>query len=203
MKKINIVISVLFIIAFGFSSKMVCCQFRPFEQNGLYGYKNKYGKIIILPKYLMAEKFSKSGIAAVVDDSSWAYIDKKGTVLIRPVAYDNFPDEFHYGLARFEKDGKFGFFNRKCKIIIPNKLTYVSVFSNGLAAFCEECIKTKEGEYNIYKGGKWGYINKNGEITIEPVYDVGYDFEQGYASVKLKGKWLTINKKGKVINKKE
>ncbi len=203
MKKFHILSVILLILVFVINIKILISQLYPFEQDGLYGYKNKKGKTILPAKYLMAEKFSKDGIAAIIDDSSWAYIDKNGKVLIRPIAYDNYPDEFHNGLARFIKDDKFGFFNRKCEIIIPNKFTYVSVFSGGLAAFCEKCVKTQEGEYHIYKGGRWGYVNKKGDIAIEPVYDVGYDFEKGFARVKFKGEWLTINKNGKVIKYKK
>ncbi|TAL68724.1 MAG: WG repeat-containing protein [Bacteroidetes bacterium] len=173
----------------------------PYEDGDLMGYKDSRGKIILPAKYRMAEKFSKFGIAAVVDDSSWAYIDSKGNVLIRPCNWDNFPDEFCNGLARYRKDDLYGFFNQKAEIVIPAKYSFCSRFSSGLAAICEGCKKYYIGEYDFYKGGKWGFINIKGEIVIEPVYEEAYDFENGIARVKKDSVWFEINKKGKLIRK--
>lgn len=197
--KIFIIIILLIIIDFNHSygkGKLI-----PFEDGDFMGYKNSKGEIVIPAKYRMAEKFSKYGIAAVVDDNSWAYIDTKGNVLIRPCSWDNFPDEFCNGLARFKKDEMFGFFNQKAEIVIPNKYSYCSRFSNGLAAFCDGCKKQYIGEYDFYKGGKWGYMDTKGLIVIVPIYEEAYDFEKGQARVKLEGVWYQINKKGKLIKK--
>lgn len=67
---------------------------------------------------------------------------------------------------------------------------------------------------------KYGYKNKNGEVVIEPVYDLAQDFSEGLAAVNLghrkgegrpdrdghpetiiisDGKWGFINEKGEVI----
>ncbi|MBI5325652.1 MAG: WG repeat-containing protein [Ignavibacteriae bacterium] len=195
--KINVLILILILISFEYSYSKV--KLIPFEDGDYMGYKDKKGKIVLPARYRMAEKFSNYGIAAVADDSGWAYIDIKGNVLIRPCHWDNFPDEFCDGLARFEKDGKFGFFNQKAEIVIQNNYSYYSRFSGGLAAFCDGCKKEYIGEYDFYKGGKWGYIDKKGEIVIEPVYNIAYDFEKGKARVKKDSCWFEINKKGKVI----
>jgi hypothetical protein len=48
-------------------------------QDGLIGYKDEHGKVVIKAKYIFAEEFSKYGIAAVCDhEKGWIYIDKKG-----------------------------------------------------------------------------------------------------------------------------
>ncbi|OGU10481.1 MAG: hypothetical protein A2X61_08705 [Ignavibacteria bacterium GWB2_35_12] len=200
MKSIKylIVISFTFLVTINIQGRE---KLIPFEYGDFMGYKNNKGEIVLPAKYRMAEKFSKYGIAAVVDDSSWAYIDTKGNVVIRPCSWDNFPDEFCDGLARFKKDEMFGFFNRKGEIVITNKFSYCSRFSNGLAAFCDGCKKQYIGEYDFYKGGKWGYINTKGKIVIEPIYEEAYDFEKGKAIVKLDSVWYYINKNGKVIKK--
>jgi hypothetical protein len=48
-------------------------------------------------------------------------------------------------------------------------------------------------------GGKWGYINRKGEIVIGAKFESVNDFEKGKAQVKLDGKWIYIDNKGITI----
>jgi len=43
-------------------------------------------------------------------------------------------------------------------------------FSEGLAAICIGGKSKSEGEYSYWEGGKWGYINKKGEIVVPPKF---------------------------------
>jgi hypothetical protein len=60
-----------------------------FEENDRWGYKNASGQVVIKPHFAMADDFLPEGIGAVLDDHGWAYIDKKGHVVIRPFVFDN------------------------------------------------------------------------------------------------------------------
>jgi len=90
----------------------------PFEQGEKWGYRNVGGKVAIQPHFSLAHEFSSEGIAAVVDEKGWAYIDAQGNILIRPFIVDNGPDYFQDGLARFVELGKFGFFNQRGHVVI-------------------------------------------------------------------------------------
>ncbi|WP_291950599.1 WG repeat-containing protein, partial [Campylobacter sp.] len=46
---------------------------------------------------------------------------------------------------------------------------------------------------------KWGFINKKGEIVIEPKFDEVWSFSEGLVRVKLNGKYGFIDKSGKFI----
>ena len=61
----------------------------------------------------------------------------------------------------------------------------ISSFSEDLAA--------------IKKDGKWGYIDKKGNIVIDCVYEKAQDFSEGLAVVKKDGKCGYINNKGEVV----
>lgn len=50
----------------------------------------------------------------------------------------------------------------------------------------------------VSKNGKYGYINKNGEVVIPYSYDRGYDFLDGMAKVEKNGKIGYIDKRGKI-----
>ena len=51
----------------------------------------------------------------------------------------------------------------------------------------------------VEKDGKWGFIDKNGKVVIEPQFDDAGDFSEGFAQVKKDGKYGFIDKSGKVV----
>jgi hypothetical protein len=171
----------------------------PFEKEGKWGYENASGQVMIQPQFDMANDFSAHGIAAVVDEKGWAYINEKGKTFIRPFVIDNGPDYFEEGLARFRIDNKFGFFDRRGKIMIKPQFDFAFPFHEGLAAICMGCKEDPEGEHRSVKGGKWGYINKKGKIVIPTQFEEAGDFEKGKAEVKFKSEKVFVDKRGKII----
>lgn len=143
-----------------------------YEQEGLWGYADKEGKVIIKPRFIIANDFSSEGIAAVVDDDGWVYINTKGENVVRPYVFDNGPDYFREGLARFITDNKFGFFDKTGKVIIEAQFDFALPFHEGLAAICMDCkILQTDEEHSTVVGGKWGYINKEGKIVVPLIFD--------------------------------
>ena len=138
----------------------------PFEQGDKFGYKTPQGKVVIEPRYRVAQEFSREGLAAVVDEHGWAYIDRSGNVVIRPFTFDNGPDYFREGLARFVVDGKFGFFDRRGRVVIQPRFTFAGPFSKGRAPVCEGCREVRLGEHTSMTGGSWGFIDKRGALRI-------------------------------------
>lgn len=54
--------------------------------------------------------------------------------------------------------------------------------------------------YSFKQGKKWGFVNKNNEIIVQPKYDFVTEFnEYGFAGIKKDEKWGCINIKGEVI----
>jgi len=168
----------------------------PFEENGLWGYKNQNNETVIPAQYFMANEFLETGIAAVADSSGWMYIDQTGRKIIRPYIIDNGPDYFSEGLARFKSDEKFGFYDHTGKIIIPAEWDFARPFSNGLAAICEGCIFVRMDEHTRIEGGHWGFIDKFGKIIIPVQFEEVRDFVNEHAKVKLDGEWKLIDKNG-------
>jgi len=170
----------------------------PFEQDGHWGYKLGR-KVVIEPRFVMAERFSHEGIAAVVDEQGWAYIGRSGQLVIRPLAVDNGPDYFQEGLARFTSDGKTGFFDRSGKVAIPARYSFAEPFSQGRAAVCEGCREVAEGEHRVLQGGRWGFIDRAGTLVIPVHFEEAGRFERGTARVKLGGGWKYIDRKGVLV----
>jgi WG containing repeat len=170
----------------------------PFEQGDRWGYKDDSGRVVIPAQFLVAEKFSRQGLAAVADERSWAYIDTKGSIVIRPFVLDNTPDEFSEGVARVTADQKFGFFNERGQIVIKPQFDFASSFHDSLAAVCMECREERMGEHRVISGGKWGYIDKQANMAIPLQFEAAGDFENGKAAVLLDGKRRLIDTKGQV-----
>ena len=105
-----------------------------------------------------AGRFSDDGLAPVKTDGKWTYIDKKGIVQFRPQFDQAYP--FSEGLAPV-KLGEQWMYIDKYGTPIPNiskDFKEITYFSEGLAA-----VKNKED--------KWGYIDNQGKIIIEPQFD--------------------------------
>ena len=54
--------------------------------------------------------------------------------------------------------------------------------------------------YLSKKDGKYGFVNKNGEVVVDYIYDDATEQnESGYAGIKKDGKWGSIDSTGKVV----
>lgn len=64
-----------------------------------------------------------------------------------------------------------------------------------------ENTKIFENELYAFKQGKkWGFVNKNNEIIVQPKYDFVTEFNKyGFAGIKKDGKWGCINIKGEIV----
>lgn len=91
-------------------------QWVPFEKDGKCGYRDNQGTVIIKQKYILAHDFSPEGIATVIDNTGWGYINRKSVIIIRPFVFDNGPDPFQESLARFITDGKCGFLTGRVRL---------------------------------------------------------------------------------------
>jgi len=173
--------------------------------------------------FTSCSKNNKINLYPFYDKVSWGYIDEKGVIVIQAKYAD--AGFFHDGLAPV-KDlsiDLYGFINSQGKFVIPNSYAYALGFSEGLAAV----VDTMGNFYYIDTKGKitfrtdfasdlgsfvndralfmmsekWGFIDKNGEIVIDPKYDAATDFKNGYAIVKDGFKSGVIDVTGKFIIK--
>jgi len=104
------------------------------------------------------------GLAAVLDDQGWVLIDVKGREVIRPYTFDNGPDYFEEGLARFVQDRKFGFFDESGKVVIQPQFDFAYPFKDGKAKVGWGCTFTPDGEHQQVSGGEWKQIDKTGKF---------------------------------------
>ncbi len=138
-----------------------------FETDAGFGYRDTFGAVVIPAKFAVAQEFSDEGIAAVVDDEGWAIIDTNGAVLLRPFVFDNGPDAFHEGRARFVKDDKVGYFDERGAVVIAATYEHAEPFSRDergkvSARVCKGCKRVQHGEHWSAEGGTWSLIDQDG-----------------------------------------
>ena len=83
------------------------------------------------------------------------------------------------------KGDKYGFINRKGKVVVPPKFRAVTRFSEGLVA--------------VREAGQYGYIDATGTYIIPPIFDYAEPFKKGMAIAYLAGQPYFINKKGELL----
>ena len=147
-------------------------------QNGLYGYIDHSGRIVIPPQYLWAGDFS-DGMATVYLCGRNVSIDRQGNVWpLRLGPAD--------ALAPESSDGKAGFLDATGRWVIPPRYQDALPFSDGLAA--------------VQVGGKWGFIDPSGKEVLAPRYDAAFYFNQGVAFVQSgDDRFQLIDKAGQVL----
>lgn len=144
-----------------------------FEKEGvsgiLFGYKLPAGNVLLKAKYSFATPFNKYGTAFINNPESHQFemISIQGQTLAIMMAYDNGPDYFSDGLARFIENNQTGFINISGKKIIPAHFSFAYPFKNGKARVTQKIQSTKMGEHTIICSYSWGEIDKMGALVSE------------------------------------
>ncbi len=121
----------------------------------------------------------------------------------------DFSSKFRYSENIFEAVNQFpqsdvrltGYMDITGTVVIPQKYFGGGSFHNGMAWVQEAVTKEHENIYNAtyVTGGKFGYINKEGQQVIPFIYDDVTDFDGEYAAVLKDGKYGLINTKGETV----
>lgn len=155
-----------------------------------WGYINRKGDVICRPWFKRADVFS-CGLARVQIGSKWGYIDAAFNKVI-PCQY-SLAYTFHEFRATVKNlEEEYAVIDVNGTLVVPfGKFSFIAQFSNGLAV-----IREKIGDVE-----KEGFINKSGEVVIEPKYDRVRNFSDGLAPVRCTGesKIGYINKSGEYV----
>lgn len=197
---------------------------RSIDANGAaYGYRDSTGTYVIKPRYDAATDFHE-GEAAVMLGKQWGFIDKAGKDVIFPkfddayaynegLAYVRLGNDIQFinkkgktvfhapydevgrlcrdGMIAVRKNGKVGFINNKGKLKIEpqfDNANTLPIFTEGMAP-----ITLKQDGKEL-----WGFIDKKGKMKIKPQYESASNFYNGYAIVKINGKYGFINSSGRL-----
>ncbi len=195
--------------------------------NGKWGFLDKTGKLIVAHNYDNVDDYFRSNYALVKvknpesgNDQGTPYkvgiVDETGKQIVPPkydrVFYngDNASTVVNGAYDVEDSDtsahlhgGQWGLVSKNGEELTPLMYSYIHPFSEGLAAVLVGGKCGKEAcEINGGQILKWGFIDGNGKMVIEPQYDEIGDnkiFEDGKIKVKLHGQYFYIDKNGNVV----
>jgi len=189
------------------------------EHNQKYGVIDKNGCEIVRPWYDEIRLF-KNGYAKVRHYSLWGIINKNGEEVVSP-SYINITFNSDRAIVQY-LDNKYRLFTPEGDILSKFEYDEIVIYDdkmvrfkrNNLYGFMDidgnEILEPKynmiydshfndEGLCAVMHNNKWGYINKNFEEVIKPIYDDISLPQNGYIRVKLNNKCGLLTLDGKVV----
>ncbi len=144
------------------------------------GFIDESGEVAIQFCFYYASEFSE-GLSAVIlfRGGKWGYADTSGKVVIEP-QFDN-AASFSDGLARVSKNGADYYITKDGKTAFTTSLRLLG-FRDGLSP----------AEFN----GKWGFVDRNGELVVPFGFQTANPFYEGLSAVTQKGLIGYIDKSG-------
>lgn len=128
--------------------------------------KSASGSYVIAPRDVKDLDLDPHGLAPVRSGShGWMYVNKRGIVVVWGVpTFDNWADEFHNGLVRVLRNGKYGYANRNGTLVIRPEYEGALSFGKGTAVVCRQCRTATDGEHSWFTGGNWFRIDRRGKV---------------------------------------
>ena len=155
------------------------------SRDGKYGFMDTAGNFVLPLVYDYAGSFSE-GLAYVIQNGKQSVIDTQGNKVFDLSDDILFVNEFHNGLAAFNRDGKYGFLNTDGTVFIEAQYDYASDFSEGVA------VTVVGGEWMesdgiAITGGVWKYIDTSGTAVPQPEFESSYGFHDGLSVCRAGG----------------
>lgn len=141
------------------------------------------GQIVSQPQfwYIFMQDFENQDFARVVlEGGSMAILNKSGKLITEIIT-------------------------TKDKKQVKYKLDYISKMQNNVVRFCTNCYVNYDGNWENPKveNGKWGYLNPNMTLLLDPQFEKATDFSNERAIVQSKGLYGLINTNANFILKPE
>lgn len=185
-----------------------------FMQNGKCGVMKTTGEVVISPEYENLKE-AKSGILIASKDGKYGIIDmEKNTKVDFKYASLNYNEKADIYIA---EDSQFN--NEIMDNSFDVKLTGILIDMNDEKGYIklrqsdeykyynykfeekkESDINTNNTLYLSKKDGKYGFIDKQGNVVVDYIYDDATEQNlYGFAGVKKDGKWGSIDNKGNLV----
>jgi hypothetical protein len=189
-----------------------------------WAYINPAGEMVIpaIAHWRDKPRFSCGRAPFQADDNTWGYIDQTGAKII-PAQFPSY-DFFSENLCRAQAGNLSGFIDLAGAWQINPVFDRVDYFHQGLAAVYQgrsvyfvdthaqtrfdltaigyglEVANFSEGLCGFKKDEKWGFINLDGQVVIDPLYEsTGRpQFAEGLVNVKKDDRLVYIDTAGKI-----
>jgi hypothetical protein len=181
-------------LSFSCSNNKSEIEFIPFETKEGFQFVNKKGDTLINQEWYKVDLFTDN-MARVQSKEKpyrWGFMNDEGDTVVKPVYLS--ATKFNEGIAFIVQDSlpPIAINDEGEKLFDLNIAEDVNMFHEGLAPFS---VGSNDHQEFI-----WGFINKKGEVEIQPQFYNVYHFAEGLCPVQDEdGNWGYINKKGKLV----
>lgn len=132
----------------------------------------------------------QNGIAAVFSNGKWVLADTK-MYLINDLQFEDIKlhsnmDYFFENIMIASANGSYGIYDNQGNLKNEFSCKDADVYMGEYIAFLDI-------------NGKWGYVDIDGNIVIEPRFEKAKSFSGDLAAIQLNGKWGFIDTKGEVV----
>jgi len=106
--------------------------------------------------------------ARMLSGRGWVYFNRHGRVVVENVApFDNGASDFHHGLVRVVRAGKWGLANSRGSIVVSLKYDGMLEFDGSMNRWkaCVGCRVVSGGEHSWFEGGDWYLLDRQGTVV--------------------------------------
>jgi len=186
------------------------------DSNYKYGVENKEGQILIPNKYYYLEYiFDDYFIVSGAEGKSGIVNSKNETII--SIKYDVVQKIDNTDIIQtIISDGNvLELYDKNINKIISiknarvyNGENYIKVYSDSESKYFDLEGKEKKNteifvNNNLFaqeKNGKWGFVDKQGNVKVDYNYDKATEFNKyGFAGIRINGKWGVINSNGEIL----
>ena len=161
-------------------------RFLPYKEDGLWGYKNIYGVVVIEPRFTAANEF-EDDVAFAAQNGKYGLIERNGEFIVQPEWSD--VGSFSDGYAAVMKDNRWGYIDASGNIVIDYRFYDAGEFGCGRAA--------------VRTSGAWCYIDIQGNVAVAANWREAGKFSSDVAFVTSdeyeKDRYYIIDKVGEKI----
>ena len=171
------------------------------DENGLKGFANLQGQIVIPPQYLYADDFCEDRATVQVDEGEWAIIGLNGEYILENLTAR--PSDYHHGVVTAKQKDKLACFDDEGRLL-PNRLPNMMDAGDGL-------LWAPVGETSQANPYWWSWclMDSEGHVLSEPGVSIQLDypvfdqngecFSEGLQPVgDGMGHWGYMNRQGKI-----
>ena len=185
-------------------------------QGSTYSILNKAGEQITKQNYSYINYLYDNYFIVSVTGGKVGVINDKEEPIIE-IQYDSIErvDGTEYIITRLSQNSSTQLYDKNFKqlcemtnAIIKKENDYIKLYNNTETKYFDLEGNEKQNteifpDNQIYaksQDGKWGFVDKSGNVVVDYIYDKTTDLgSYGYAGIQLDGKWGVVDANGKVI----
>lgn len=186
------------------------------SQGSVYSILNKNGEQITTQNYSYINYLYDNYFIVSVTGGKVGVINDKEEPIIE-IQYDSIEkvEGTDYIITRLSENSSTQLYDKNFKelcemtnAIVQTEENYVKVYNDTETKYFDLEGNEKQNTeilsnnqiYAKSQDGKWGFVDKSGNVVVDYIYDKVTDLNSyGYAGIKLDGKWGVVNSNGEVI----